>query len=349
MDGYAVRADDTPGPAAGRLPDRRRRAGRAAARGRARRWRSPPAAPCPREPTRSSRSSLLSNRTTNVEVPAPVDARRQRPADRAATSAPATSCSPPARGSARPRSARSPPPASPSCLSRRRPKVVVLSTGHRAARARRAARAGADLRVERRRCSRRRSTPPVREVERIGPVADDEEEHRRALERGLEADVLVSSGGVSVGPHDLVRRILAELGVEEDFWGVAVRPGKPLAFGVRGRDARLRAARATRSRRSSGSSSSCGRRCSRSRARPIRSPAYEIARLAAAAAPERCARRARPRPHAARRRRDGARAAHRPGVAHDRPRRRRPTRSCSCPRRGRAGSPGSASATSRCA
>jgi molybdopterin molybdotransferase len=73
------------------------------------------------------------------------------------------------------------------------------------------------------------------EVERIGPVSDDESEHRRALEHGLEADVLVSSGGVSVGPHDLVRRILAELGVEEDFWGVAVRPGKPLAFGARGR------------------------------------------------------------------------------------------------------------------
>lgn len=72
-------------------------------------------------------------------------------------------------------------------------------------------------------------------VERIGPVADDEGQHRRALERGLRADVLVSSGGVSVGPHDLVRRLLAELGVEEDFWGVSVRPGKPLAFGARGR------------------------------------------------------------------------------------------------------------------
>jgi len=71
-------------------------------------------------------------------------------------------------------------------------------------------------------------------VERIGPIADDEQSHRDALERGLAADVLVSSGGVSVGPHDLVRRILAELGVEEDFWGVAVRPGKPLAFGGRG-------------------------------------------------------------------------------------------------------------------
>ena len=72
------------------------------------------------------------------------------------------------------------------------------------------------------------------QVERIGPIPDDEESHRAALERGLAADVLVSSGGVSVGPHDLVRRVLAELGVEEDFWGVAVRPGKPLAFGSRG-------------------------------------------------------------------------------------------------------------------
>lgn len=72
------------------------------------------------------------------------------------------------------------------------------------------------------------------EVQLIGPVADDEAEHRRALERGLGADVLVSSGGVSVGPHDLVRRILAQLGVEEHFWGVKVRPGKPLAFGTRG-------------------------------------------------------------------------------------------------------------------
>jgi molybdopterin molybdotransferase len=71
-------------------------------------------------------------------------------------------------------------------------------------------------------------------VERLDPVVDDSDAHRRALKRGLEADVLVSSGGVSVGPHDLVRRVLADLGVEEVFWGVAVKPGKPLAFGVRG-------------------------------------------------------------------------------------------------------------------
>jgi molybdopterin molybdotransferase len=72
-------------------------------------------------------------------------------------------------------------------------------------------------------------------AERLGTVIDTEEAHRDALARGLEADVLVSSGGVSVGPHDLVRRIERELGVEELFWGVAVKPGKPVAFGVRGR------------------------------------------------------------------------------------------------------------------
>jgi molybdopterin molybdotransferase len=65
-------------------------------------------------------------------------------------------------------------------------------------------------------------------------AADDEDAHRAAIERGLDADVLVTSGGVSMGPHDLVRRVAAELGVEEIFWGVAVKPGKPLAFGVRG-------------------------------------------------------------------------------------------------------------------
>ena len=65
-------------------------------------------------------------------------------------------------------------------------------------------------------------------------IADDEASHRAAFARGLEADVLVTSGGVSVGPHDLVRATIAELGAEEVFWGVAMRPGKPLSFSVRG-------------------------------------------------------------------------------------------------------------------
>jgi molybdopterin molybdotransferase len=72
-------------------------------------------------------------------------------------------------------------------------------------------------------------------VERLAAVADDEDAHREALARGLEHDVLVTSGGVSVGPHDLVRRVESELGVDEVFWRVAVKPGKPVSFGVRGR------------------------------------------------------------------------------------------------------------------
>src|SRR6478672_10046609 len=72
-------------------------------------------------------------------------------------------------------------------------------------------------------------------VERLAAVADDEDAHREALARGLEHDVLVTSGGVSVGPHDLVRGIEADLGVEEVFWRVAVKPGKPVSFGVRER------------------------------------------------------------------------------------------------------------------
>ncbi len=70
-------------------------------------------------------------------------------------------------------------------------------------------------------------------VTRLAAVADEAAEHRHAIEQGLEHDVLVTSGGVSVGPHDLVRRVEADLGVEEVFWRVAVRPGKPVSFGVR--------------------------------------------------------------------------------------------------------------------
>jgi molybdopterin molybdotransferase len=73
------------------------------------------------------------------------------------------------------------------------------------------------------------------EVERLPPVADDHAATRTAIELGLAADVLVTTGGVSVGVYDLVRAAEAELGVEEIFWRVAMQPGKPVAFGVRGR------------------------------------------------------------------------------------------------------------------
>jgi molybdopterin molybdotransferase len=59
---------------------------------------------------------------------------------------------------------------------------------------------------------------------------------RAALERALGlADVVCISGGVSVGPHDHVKSELAGLGVEQHFWGVSLKPGKPTWFGARGR------------------------------------------------------------------------------------------------------------------
>jgi molybdopterin molybdotransferase len=64
-------------------------------------------------------------------------------------------------------------------------------------------------------------------------VADDREATREAFARAIAAaDVVVSSGGVSVGPHDHVKPALAALGVREVFWRLAHKPGKPLWFGV---------------------------------------------------------------------------------------------------------------------
>lgn len=67
------------------------------------------------------------------------------------------------------------------------------------------------------------------------PEARDEVEPlREALHVGMDADVLVTSGGISVGEHDLVRGQLEALGTEVHFHGLALRPGKPALFGTRG-------------------------------------------------------------------------------------------------------------------
>jgi molybdopterin molybdotransferase len=66
-------------------------------------------------------------------------------------------------------------------------------------------------------------------------VPDQPAATRAALAKALDSsDVVIVSGGVSVGPHDHVKPALAELGVEERFWGVRLRPGKPTWFGTRG-------------------------------------------------------------------------------------------------------------------
>ena len=121
----------------------------------------------------------------------------------------------------------------------RRPKVVVLSTGtelvepgvrdlhpgeifdsNSFALLAQALEAGADAR-------------------RMHAASDEAETLRAAMQEALTtADVVVTSGGVSVGEKDLVKGTLLDLGVEQIFWGVKLKPGKPVFFGAR-EDARF--------------------------------------------------------------------------------------------------------------
>lgn len=68
----------------------------------------------------------------------------------------------------------------------------------------------------------------------IGIAGDSLEEHQRRIEEAAFADVLLTIGGVSVGTHDFVKPALEAAGAKLSFWKVAMRPGKPLAFGHRG-------------------------------------------------------------------------------------------------------------------
>jgi len=65
----------------------------------------------------------------------------------------------------------------------------------------------------------------------LGIAPDQVDQLRLLIERGLQSDLLLLSGGVSAGKYDLVEQVLAELGAEFYFRGVAIRPGKPLVFG----------------------------------------------------------------------------------------------------------------------
>lgn len=68
----------------------------------------------------------------------------------------------------------------------------------------------------------------------LGIARDEVDSLRLKLAEGLKADILISSAGVSAGDRDLVRDVLADLGVRELFWKVAIKPGHPTAFGVKG-------------------------------------------------------------------------------------------------------------------
>lgn len=68
----------------------------------------------------------------------------------------------------------------------------------------------------------------------LGIARDNRESHLALLSEGLKADALITSAGVSAGDRDLVREILAELGVVEQFWKPGIKPGGPTAFGMKG-------------------------------------------------------------------------------------------------------------------
>ena len=113
----------------------------------------------------------------------------------------------------------------------RRPRVSVLLTGDELVEP------GTPLGPGQIRDSNAYSVPPLAlaagaEVAGVGIARDDRSDTVAALARSLEADVAVICGGVSVGEHDHVRPALEELGVEQVFWGVSLRPGKPTYFGI---------------------------------------------------------------------------------------------------------------------
>jgi molybdopterin molybdotransferase len=113
----------------------------------------------------------------------------------------------------------------------RRPRVAVVLTGDELVEPDR------DLGPGQIHDSNAYAVPPLAtdagaEVESVAVIGDDRGTTTKAVERGLAGDALVVCGGVSVGEHDHVRPALEALDIEQVFWGVALRPGKPTYFGV---------------------------------------------------------------------------------------------------------------------
>ncbi len=68
----------------------------------------------------------------------------------------------------------------------------------------------------------------------LGIARDNKKDLERKIRKGLSSDMLLVSGGVSVGDYDFVKDVLKDLGTRMKFWRVAMKPGKPLAFGLMG-------------------------------------------------------------------------------------------------------------------
>jgi molybdopterin molybdotransferase len=113
----------------------------------------------------------------------------------------------------------------------RQPRVAILSTGDELE--------GLDDPFDANKIPDANSYALMGQVQALGitpdllGIARDEPEHlKEMLQRGLQYDVLLVSGGTSVGVHDYVRPTLEALGVRMKFWRVEMKPGHPMAFGV---------------------------------------------------------------------------------------------------------------------
>lgn len=117
----------------------------------------------------------------------------------------------------------------------RRPRVVVLSTGTELVEPGTRELAPGEIFDSNSFAMVAQAREAGAEARRIAAASDDAENLRAAVEEALEtADVVVTTGGVSVGEKDLVKGTMLDLGAEQVFWGVKFKPGKPLFYGTRG-------------------------------------------------------------------------------------------------------------------
>ena len=116
-----------------------------------------------------------------------------------------------------------------SILVYRRPRVAILSTGDELLELGEALTAGKVINS-----NAYSLAASIKEIGAIpvflGIARDNRESHREKMTEGLRADALITSAGVSAGDRDLVRDVLSELGANEVFWKVDVKPGGPMAF-----------------------------------------------------------------------------------------------------------------------
>src|SRR5919107_1133987 len=121
----------------------------------------------------------------------------------------------------------------------RRPRVAVLSTGSELVEPGTRALAPGEIFDSNSFALLAQAREVGADAHRTTAASDDADALRAAMEEALtSADVVVTSGGVSVGQRDLVKGALLELGVEQIFWGIKLKPGKPVFFGTR-EDARF--------------------------------------------------------------------------------------------------------------